>query len=831
MVLMKDDFSVQDYGGKGASLLRLRNLGYNVPPFIIIHTNRFGNFMNDAETANVETIAAYMRDVDIISEIAGVLGNARSFAVRSSAVAEDSADYSFAGQFHTELNVALNDIPEAIARVWMSGMSAPASAYKATHGIDAAHRMAVIIQEMVPASAAGVGFGVHPLTGDASVVVMNAVHGLGDALVSGEISADTYEVDSAGKVDIKAISQTPVLTEVQIQKVAETVRSLGKDFSGPQDIEFAFAQNWFYLLQSRPVTTNTGHSRNEPATVWDNSNIVESYPELTLPLTFSFIEKMYAAVYRQFTLVLGVGKSKVAASDSIFKAMLGLLNGRVYYNLNSWYAALALLPGYSINARFMEGMMGVKEPPPVPMPVQRKAGISDYLYIIRAVLAIIKNLKQARKGRDVFVRQFDEVYNGFSTKDFTTQDVEQTWQDYTAFEQLMVAEWKAPLVNDFFAMIYFGLLKKLTVKHLPGLPHIHNELVGASKDIVTTQPLKLLPQLARMLTEDVRLKELAWHESPETLWTALQSPEYTQELQAINEYLTVWGERCVAELKLETVTYLQEPVRLIAILQSYIQGGIPAYQEQHDDIRKGAEEQLQQAFYGKWLQRKIFNHVLRQARYFVSNRENLRYYRTRGFGLVRCMMLGIGRQLVLASAIENVEDIFYLKLTDIENWVGAPYNLSPLVKKRRETYKIYYDMPLPERVITTGAVPEYIVAPPTTGTAKNIAQGNLLQGIPCSAGVVRARIRRVYNVSALSSLEGCIMATYATDPGYVVLFPTAVGILTERGSLLSHAAIVSREMGIPCIVGIDGLMERLKDGDEVVMDGRTGTVQILSVND
>jgi phosphohistidine swiveling domain-containing protein len=813
------------HGGKGASLLRLHQHGYHVPAFYIIEAPFFDELKGEHRLAEATTIIAACEAIQVREKIQ--LDTTKGLAVRSSALVEDSASHSFAGQFRTVLNVSTENLYEAIAQVFLSGYAASVKAYKQKAGLVSAHSMAVIIQEMIPADTAGVGFGIHPLTGDRNTQVINAVRGLGEKLVSGEVSADSYEISPNG-ISQKLTEAKPVLGEDQLKQLSQMLKRLEHDLGAPQDIEFAYFKGQLYLLQSRPITSRVT-TEDAPAIIWDNSNIVESYPGLTLPLTFSFIEKMYDAVYRQFSLVLGVSRKKVDDHAKVFASMLGLLNGRVYYNLNSWYGALALLPGYSINARYMEGMMGVKEPPPIPMPVPEKAGLRDYWDLVVAVAAILKNLRHAKRSKADFIARFNEVYSRFHIKDFATQASSRTWQDYTEFERLMLSHWKAPLVNDFFAMIYFGVLKKLTAKYIPGHPDLRNELVGASGDIITTEPIRILPKLAVQIAGNADLKRHALSMTASELWTKIQEDRYSDVKAGIQQYLDVWGERCVAELKLETITYTQEPERLVAILQSYITGNVPLHKATNTAGRESAESIVKHALAGKWIRSKLYGHVLSRARYFVSNRENLRYYRTKGFGLVRKMMMGIGTQSAQSGLLNEARDIFYLKLDEVSALAESPSPMQSVVARRKERYKTFAEMPLPERIITKGALPEYIVS--EARLQESMLTTDILQGTPCSAGVVRARIRLVKDASELVSLDGCIMATYATDPGYVVLFPTSSGILTERGSLLSHAAIVSREMGIPCIVGIDRLMDQLKDGDEVIMNGQTGIVKILRHNE
>ncbi|RYE25956.1 MAG: phosphoenolpyruvate synthase [Sphingobacteriales bacterium] len=807
----RDTPYVTETGGKAYNLLLLRQAGYSVPDFIVLPVSFFdevSDVKHNAEQALIEILEA--------------LPNTSQFAVRSSAVAEDSSNFSYAGQFKTLLCVEAKNIPAAIAEVYASVNAQHIAAYQ-SHSGKADLKMAVIVQAMIPATQAGVAFGIDPLSGNEKDFLINAIEGIGEDLVNGSKNADAYTVQAGSIAQQQIAGDTSVLSIQQIKVVSSTLTTLNEFYKHHQDIEFAFVDDKFYLLQSRPVTTTA--QPNEAAITWDNSNIIESYPGLTLPLTFSFIEKMYAAVYRQMSSVMGITVGKIKANDAAFDNMLGLLNGRVYYNLNSWYKVLSLLPGYKMNASFMEKMMGVKDKPDINIETG-EAGIRDYFDIAYAVTCIIRNVATARKQKDLFISDFNSIYNQFVNKDFARSTLKETLAYYHRFEQLMVTKWKAPLVNDFFAMVYFGSLQKMCVKHMPDEPNTTNHLIASSKDIITTEPIRRLPLLAKLLTQKPELDEALRSGSSEEFLQVLA--RYKEEQAAFNEYIKDWGERSIAELKLETITYLQQPELLVDILRSYATSGAQPFEANTsiDAERHKAEVQMLQQLKGHAVKKGLFNHVLKQARYFVSNRENLRYYRTKGFGMVRRMMLGIGEQLYKQGYLQHPRDVFYLHLKELDEVAEEQFTSADIqnkVAQRKQDYQLYQSLPLPERVITKGKV-DKIVLPQTTSTFTNIKE---LQGIPCSAGVVHAKVRLLYDATDMNNLNGDIMATYATDPGWVVLFPGAGGIITERGSLLSHAAIVSREMGIPCIVGLTGLMDILKDGDEILMDGATGIVQII----
>lgn len=812
---------VTETGGKGLNLLLLKQAGYHVPDFVIIPVSFF-------EQQKGVTKEELQQQVESLSEL--VMSHFQVsdlLAVRSSAVAEDSGQFSFAGQFKTLLNVPQKDFTDAVLSVWGSAHTKELEAYKVHSGADTI-QMAVVIQKMIPADSAGVAFGINPLSGSKEEMVINAVDGLGEGLVSGERNADAYRINKGTITERQIVGAKQVLTDEQIIQVADLLTGLGAFYGKPQDIEFAYHHDFFYLLQSRPVTTVQPEKQK---IIWDNSNIVESYPGLTLPLTFSFIEKMYDAVYRQLSMVLGIPEKKVSRYQSVYANMLGLLNGKVYYNLNSWYKVLSLLPGYNLNSEFMERMMGVKEKLELPVDnLTTQSKIADYRDVLLAVKAILNNLFTVKKQKLEFIEGFNKTYEQFKGKDYSKAELSEIWNDYQSFEQLMVEKWKAPLVNDFFAMIYFGLLQKQTAKYFPEQKDMHNRLVSFSEDIITTQPLKLIPEIVKLLMQDERVKQVFENNDAVYIWLELKKPGYEKYLQAINNYLEGWGERCVAELKLETITYQQQPDKFIAILQSYIKNGVTEYatSDESAELKQEAEDMVKLKFKYSPVKRVIFNHVLNLARYLVSNRENLRYYRTRGFGMVRKMMCAYGERMMAKGLLASERDVFYLKLEELEavalHKLTAEYILH-LIEQRKKDFQLYKQLSLPERVVTYGKQTT-IVLPAEADISDSLS--TVFTGIPCCRGVVQAKVRTVHYSGEVESLNGQIMATYATDPGWVVLFPTVSGIITERGSLLSHAAIVSREMGIPCIVGVDGLMNKLKNDDEIIMDGSTGVIKIIN---
>ena len=244
-------------------------------------------------------------------------------------------------------------------------------------------------------------------------------------------------------------------------------------------------------------------------------------------------------------------------------------------------------------------------------------------------------------------------------------------------------------------------------------------------------------------------------------------------------------------------------------------------------MREAAERVVNEKLQGQFLRKRIFNYFLSRARVLVSARENLRFERTRGFGKVREIFCAMGERFHALGLLDAPRDIFYLTQEEIFGYIkgtSVEVDLKRLVDLRKETYRGYEAKKLPERIRTRGVVYLNTDVSTTAGTAEALS---VLQGLGCCPGVVQARVCVVRHPSEVSNLNGDILVTSSTDPGWVTLFPTASAILVERGSLLSHSAIVSREMGKPCVVGVKGLLDQLQTGDEVELDGSTGKVVVL----
>ena len=744
------------------------------------------------------------------------------YAVRSSAVGEDGSGNSFAGQMESFLYVKAEDIKARIQDVINSANSDRIRFYREQNGLSNEDiEVGVIVQEMINSDTSGVAFSSNPITGKRGEIVISSVFGLGEGLVSGELNADTYSV-VRGKIT-KNIAQkqykiifdkekgsgtkqvenehpsSSSLTDEQINEIAKEVEKIVEIYGKPQDIEWAYESGKLYILQARPITTLENiPDKSEQEIIWDNSNIIESYSGVTTPLTFSFIKDVYTEVYKQFLLIMGVEREVIDENSEIFQ-MLGLIEGRVYYNLLNWYRLLKLMPGYEINARFMESMMGVKQKlNQVPKVKQSKK--NKYLRLATLIKSLIVNLFNLPKDIEKFYEHINTTLSPYENGKLDGKTSNELVEIYFELESKLMKKWQAPLVNDFYAMIFYGLLKKSLSKIAPN-GTLQNDLLTGETGIISTEPIKRIKLISNKICNGKNAEK------------------------DIEEFIQKFGNRCIGELKLETITYKQDPSLLKFIINSYVKQGIIDLEKEQireQEIRQNAEKIVNEQ-----IKNPFFSFILKNARLRVKNRENLRFERTRLFGLVREIFLELGKNFAYENIIENQRDIFYLTKEEIFNYVSGTsvdVDLKTLIKNRKIEFQNFETKHPADRFSTYGTV--YKANDYTSRETKTAEKGDL-SGIGACAGIVRAKVKIVKSVVQSEGLEGCIMVAERTDPGWVPLFPISKGILVERGSILSHSAIVAREMGIPAIVGINNLLSTLKDGDEVEMDGSAGTIRII----
>jgi phosphohistidine swiveling domain-containing protein len=877
------DGGLRELGGKALALLRLEQAGLPIPPWFVVAPSAFTASLTseqiDAlaserpERANPALLSLKPSD-ETLREVAEALRDlccsGSRFAVRSSAVDEDGSQFSFAGQFDTFLFVEPQGISGKISAVWRSGFNDRILEYRRQHGLAGSSSLiapAVLVQKMVNAEVSGVAFSADPVSGRRSLAIVSAVPGMGTALVGGEAAADVFRVDRRGVIVDRTIvrknishvfdpardegvsaislndakSLAPALSDAQAVAVAELARRAARAFGRPQDIEWAIEGDQLFLLQSRPITTIANLPDPEGAlNLWDNSNITESYNGVTTPLTFSFARSIYEGVYRQFCVIMHVPKARIASNERTFSHMLGLIRGRVYYNLLNWYRVLALLPGFTVNRRLMEQMMGVRES--LPEEIVRELGqasakdrVLDALRGVGMLFGLAGNYFTLDRQIEKFYVRLNQALAPPETR-FEDMRLDELVAHYYQLEEQLLSRWDAPLVNDFFAMIFHGVFRKLAERwcgDANGM--LANDAIRGQRNIISLEPAARVREMAQVAAAHPALV-VALREAPvaAAVRVVRQYPDFSALYDA---YLAKFGDRCLEELKLESETLHEDPLVLLRNIGEVARAASISHPAATAEIpsARQAEDKMKTALSSSPVRRQTLFWVLRQARKRVSNRENLRFERTRLFGTIRRLFLEAGRRLQAMGRLDDVRDIFYLEVREIlafNDGTATTSDLRSLAAVRKQEFETYKNGPAPaERFETRGPVyhaQAYRSSKPSAGITSG---GEERSGLGCCPGVVRGIARVVRDPKHAQLTAGCILVADHTDPGWIMLFPSARGLLVERGSLLSHSAIVARELGIPAVISIPGLLDWLHDGDEVELDGGAGIVRRLAARE
>ncbi len=798
-------------GGKAAALSHLTQHGFFAPAFFVITNDAFrmgrsGPFaqkgLRSAVTAALETLGPGL------------------YAVRSSGRSEDGVDHSHAGQFESVLNVSGKNVIAAAKQVWQSGFSTTVETYRAVKSGGEAEAPAIIVQRMVDAKAAGVAFSADPVSGRRNVVVISAIDGLAEQLVSGEADGEDWVIGADGAPE--SAPDTPAhLTVPEVQSIAALTRKAETLFGSPQDIEWAIDAHGLHILQARPITTalRPAPLEDQTLTIFDNSNIVESYPGIVSPLTYSFALYVYSQVYRAFVRLLGVSRHTVARNATVFDNLLGRVDGRAYYNLINWYRALALLPGFSLNRDYMETMMGVSEPMPrevtdalAPPPSTGWRKVVDYAKLAKVVGGLIWQAIRLPRARRDFYRRLNDILQ--TRLDVDASNATELAAEYRRIESTLLDRWDAPLINDFLCMIAFGGSRNLLQKWLGenGLA-LHNDLMIGQGDIVSAEPAQRIARmgalvrqagLAKPLKVNAHLSVLSGH------------PQIEAEVDA---YLERFGDRCTEELKLESVPLHDDPTSLLLAIAASAERPPSKRQE-------GFEPDWQTMFPANPLKRQLAKWILGWTKARVRDRENLRFERTRIFGYARCVFLGIGREFSARDLLSSPKDVFFLTTHEVLGAVEG-YSLSPdlkgIVARRKQEDEASSRRPDPPERIEIRGPAITLIWPESAEVEADTAR--VKHGTGCSAGQIKARARVIRNPRTEALNPGDILVARHTDPGWIAVFSNASAIVVERGSLLSHSAIVARELGIPCVVGLKGATRWIEDGEMISVDGASGAVE------
>ncbi|MCS7461303.1 phosphoenolpyruvate synthase [Paenibacillus doosanensis] len=845
-------------GGKGFHLGKLSKIeGIRVPEGFCVTTAAYQQAIEPNETYyallhRLTTLQA--EDRESIGEISGKIrqviieaempsdvteavsrylsrfGEEHAYAVRSSATAEDLPHASFAGQQDTYLNIiGLDAILQHIRKCWASLYTDRAVIYRMQNGFDHSQAyVSVIVQRMVFPQASGILFTADPMSGNRKLLTIDAGFGLGEALVSGLVSADVYKVQDETIVDKRIAAKTlaiygregggtatkqidpdrqktPALTERQIVQLARIGRQIEAYFGQPQDIEWCLDQDAFYILQSRPITTlypipeaNDGDNH-----VYLSVGHQQMMTDPIKPLGLSFFLLITPAPMRKAGGRLFIDVAPMLATPAGREALLK--------NLGSD----PLIKGALVTIIERDFIKLLPNDPTAPIPNRMNtdmptpfengpAIVSDLIKRSQASIEELQQNIQTKSGADLF--------------DFIREDIQQLKK--ILFDPQSSAVFMSAINAS--AWINENMNKWLGEKNAAdtlsqSVPNnITSEMGLALLNVADAiRPYPEVVNYLQQVKDDRFLDEL------------IQLEGGQEARDAIEAYLHKYGMRCTGEIDITRTRWKEKPVTLVPMIVSNIKNFEP--QAGKRKFEQGLREALEKE--QELLERlKLLPDGEQKAeetkrridliRNFIGYREYPKYGMINRLFVYRQALLKEAEQLVQAGVIHEQEDIYYLTFEELHEVVRANKLDEQIVNKRKDEYKLY-DKLTPPRVITSDG--EII----TGEYDQDHLPAGAIAGLAVSSGVIEGRARVILKMEDADLEEGDILVTPFTDPGWTPLFVSIKGLVTEVGGLMTHGAVIAREYGLPAVVGVDHATKRIKDGQRIRVNGTEGYIELL----
>ncbi|MEH7086132.1 phosphoenolpyruvate synthase [Neobacillus drentensis] len=847
-------------GGKGLNLGELSNIqGIHVPEGFAVTTVGFQKAIEHNETyqalldqltkLNVEDreqigeisrkIRQLLIEVEIPSDVASAVvdylpqyGDEQAYAVRSSATAEDLPFASFAGQQDTYLNIIGTEaILEHIRKCWGSLFTDRAVIYRMQNGFD--HRqvyLSTIVQRMVFPQASGIMFTADPLTGNRKLLSIDASFGLGEALVSGLVSADCYKVQDdkiAGKmiapkklaifarkeggtetVPIDADQQKmQTLTDQQILQLARIGRQIEAHFGCPQDIEWCLADDTFYIVQSRPITTlfPIPEANDQENHVYISVGHQQMMTDPIKPLGLSFFLLTTNAPMRKAGGRLFVDITRQLASPvsrNMFLNMMGQhdpLMKDAIMNIVERGDFIKILPNDTEALKPIRGntdMLAQFENNP--------SIVSDLIKKNQTSIEALKQNIQTKSGSDLF--------------DFILEDIQELKKilfDPQSTATFMAAMNASTWINE-------KMNEWLDEKN------VADTLSQSVPNNITSEMGLALLDVADVIRPYPEVIDYLQHVKDENFLDELDQFEGGRETRdAFNAFLNKYGMRCAGEIDMTRTRWSEKPSILVPMILGNIKNFEPnaGKRKFEQGLRVALEKEkelldrLKQLPDGEQKANET-KRMIDRIRNFIGYREYPKYGMINRYFVYKQALLKEAKQLVKAGVIHEKEDIYYLTFEEFREAVRTNKLDYQIITKLKDDYKLYEKLTTP-RVITSDGE--------TLSGAYNRENlpAEAIVGLPVSSGVIEGRARVILNMEDADLEEGDILVTSYTDPSWTPLFVSIKGLVTEVGGLMTHGAVIAREYGLPAVVGVENATKLIKDGQRIRVNGIEGYIEIV----
>lgn len=833
LINLDDKIIPEKIGNKAKYLMVMLNKGFNVPNGFVLDNDTFdevvsfnnkqneiAQIISNINKENIKATSASLQALfdefklpqKISDAVCDKMKDGTRYAVRSSGLKEDLESFSFAGQYSTFLNVAgLENIKEAIINCYKSMYSETILAYLLDNNLGTEQlEMAVIVQEMVHADKSGIAFTINPLTGNDKQIVVEIAEGLGENIVSGKVVPERYFYNwFDDKVDYKQTNA--LLTPVELSSLMKTLLDIQIHFGYPCDIEFAFEKGQLYILQSRAITKVM---YSEIKDQWSTADFKDGGVSATVctPYMWSLYEYVWEITLKKYIL-----DSKILSEKELRK--LGkMFYGRPYWNMSVVKSGMATVPGYK-EIQF-DSEFGVKI---------TYEGDGDTTKITPK--SIFKIIRMAIKQKEILAEHLEHVQSykdELLDKYFSYMKDEKEY----AFEQYQ-KNWCTLVKKDYlysegsyFWQIFLNTIQQSLFKDkilkIVGKSGYFN-LIGGLDNISHLLPFYDMWNLGRKIKKDKQALAYWTTTEIDLLLKDYKSKAKNNFMPDLTAFINTYGYHSDKELDITYPCYFEDPTSIIKMLKESIalddstnpdfdrQKQKQAYLDELAKIKKSVSGRKYD---------KLFKSIERM-RSMLWWREELRDISTRFYYVIRVHTMELAKMYKAKGIIHDVTDIWFLKIEDIFDFIHekkSQADLEKIITRNRKYYNSFRNFTSENEI---GAVFN-------KSSVESKTSSTDITGIGCNSGVVTGTARVIESLSEIDKLQmNDILVTKFTDTGWTSKFAILKGIVTEYGGILCHAAIVSREYGIPCVVSVEGATKRIKDGSTVSINGETGEIIII----
>ncbi|MGE6311032.1 MULTISPECIES: phosphoenolpyruvate synthase [Bacillus cereus group] len=849
-------------GGKGLNLGELSNIqGIQVPEGFCVTTIGYEKAIEQNEAfqallsqlamlkiedrAQIAEISKKIRETimeveipfDVVEAVAHYLsrfGNEHAYAVRSSATAEDLPYASFAGQQDTYLNIIGKEaILQHVRKCWASLFTDRAVIYRMQNGFEHSQvSICVVVQRMVFPQASGILFTADPITCNRKVLSIDASFGLGEALVSGLVSADNYKVKEGeiaekmiatkklaiyafkeGGTETKQINlaqqKIQTLTEQQIVQLAQIGRQIEAYFGCPQDIEWCLVNDTFYIVQSRPITTlyPIPEANDQENHVYVSVGHQQMMTDPLKPLGMSLFQLTSFGPRFQAGGRLFVDVAQRLASPASRELLLNTIGNSEPLIKDALTTVIErdnfikLLPDDE-----KEKSLGKSMPPASSQP-QIESDPAIVMDLIKNSQASIEELKQNIQTK-----------SGLDVLDFILEDIQQLKKILfhpQSMAVLMAGMNASSWINE-------------KMEQWLGEKNVADTLSQSVQNNITSEMGLALLDVADVIRPYPEVIAYLQHIEDDSFLDELVKFEGGDKAQdAIYAFLNKYGMRCSGEIDITKTRWSEKPTTIIPMILNNIRdfetgASKRKFEAGLQEALKKEEELLERLQHLPDGKQKIeeTKRMISNIRNFIGYREYPKYGMINRYFIYKQAILKEAEQLLQNNVIHEIEDIYYLTLEELHEVVRTNKLDYKVINNRKNEFKLYEKL-TPPRVITSDG--EII-----TGKYKREnLPAEAIVGLPVSSGVIEGRARVILNMEDANLEDGDILVTAFTDPGWTPLFVSIKGLVTEVGGLMTHGAVIAREYGLPAVVGVENATKLIKDGQRIRVHGTEGYIEIL----